>query len=115
VFEYAFNLSPQAPDASSLPRFALQAHHVDGTNGTYLTVQFPRQLGSTNLTYRLQGSDDLATWTAVCTAAGSNSPSGPGFISQTGTAYQRTILARDIVPVELATRPRFVRFSLVWN
>jgi hypothetical protein len=115
VFEYAFNLSPQVNDKSSLPQFALQSHNVNGTNGTYLTVQFPRQLGSTNLTYILQGSSNLVNWTALCTAAGTNPSSGPGLISETGTAYQRTILARDIVGVEQATSPRFVRLALVWN
>jgi hypothetical protein len=115
VFEYAFNLSPQVNDRSSLPQFTLQTHNVNGTNGTYLTVQFPRQLGSTNLTYILQGSSNLVNWTALCTAASTNPPAGSGFISETGTAYQRTILARDIVPVEQATSPRFVRFTLVWN
>ena len=115
VVEFAFNLSPQVNDKSSLPPFTLQTHNVNGTNGTYLTVQFPRQLGSTNLTYILQGSSNLVNWVALCTAAGTNPPSGPGFISETGTAYQRTILASDTVPVEQATGPRFVRFMLVWN
>ena len=71
--------------------------------------------GSTNLTYILQGSTNLVNWTALCTAASTNAPTGSGFISETGTAYQRTILARDTVPVEQATSPRFVRFTLVWN
>jgi len=115
VFEYAFNLSPHVNDKSSLPQFSLQTHNVNGTNESYLTVQFPRQLGSTNLTYSLQGSSDLANWTALCTAASTNPPSGPGFISETGTSYQRKILARDTVPVEQATGPRFVRFTLIWN
>ena len=115
IFEYAFNLSPQVNDISSLPRFQLQSHNVNGTNGTYLTVQFPRQLGATNLTYILQGSSNLVTWTALCTAASTNPPAGPGFISESGTAYKRTILARDLVPVERATSSRFVRFELLWN
>ena len=113
--EYAFDLSPQTADKSSLPHFSLETHNVNGTNGTYLTVQFLRQLGATNLTYVLQGSDDLTNWSPVCTIAGTSMPSGSGFISETGTAYQRTVLARDIVPVEQATRSRFVRFSLIWN
>ncbi len=54
-------------------------------------------------------------WSMLCTAASTNPPTGPGFISETGTAYQRTILARDTVSVEQATSPRFVRFTLVWN
>jgi hypothetical protein len=115
IVEYAFNLSPQAHDLAGLPQFALQSHNVNGTNGTYLTVQFLRQLGSTNLGYVLEGSDDLTTWTPVCTIAGTNNPGGPGFISETGTAYQRTIVARDTVPVEQAAGSRFARFRLVWN
>ena len=113
--EYAFNLSPEIPDASSLPKFQLQHQVVNGQPGTYLTVQFLRQLGATNLTYILQGSPDLKTWSDQCTAAGTNAPTGPGFLSQSGTGYQRQILACDIVPVESSASARFVRFKLVWR
>ena len=115
LVEYALNLSPLLADKQALPQFHLQAQTVGGENGTYLTVQFPRQLGATNLTYVLQASTNLANWTAVCTAAGTNPPTGPGFISESGTAYQRQVSARDIVPVEKAASPRFLRVSLSWN
>jgi hypothetical protein len=88
---------------------------VNGQPGTYLTVQFLHQLGATNLTYILQGSSDLTTWTDQCTAVGTNSPTGPGFLSESGTGYQRQILACDTVPVESMARARFVRFKLVWR
>jgi len=113
--EYAFDLSPLVADEPGLPAFQLQSHSVNGTNGTYLTVQFKRQLGAANLTYDLQGSPDLLSWTSLFTAAGSDEPVGPGFVSETGTAYQREIVARDIVPVENATGPRFVRLAAIWN
>ncbi len=112
LLEFAFNLSPEVPDASALPRFHLQSQVLNGQPGTYLTVQFLHQLGATNLTYLLQGSSDLITWSNVCTVAGTNAPSGPGFISESGTSYQRQILAGDTVPVESSPGARFVRFSL---
>jgi endoglucanase len=115
LMEYAFNLSPEVPDQSALPQFHLQTQTVNGQPGTYLTVQFPRQLGTTNLTYILQGSDDLMTWAPLCTAAGTNQPTGPGFISESGTGYLRQVLARDSVSVQQASGARFVRFKLVWN
>jgi hypothetical protein len=115
LLEYAFDLSPEAGDRAALPQFQLRPQVVDGTPGTYLTVQFPRQLGTSNLTYILQGSSDLLSWSSLCTAAGSNAPNGPGFVSESGTGYKRQVVARDIVSSETATGPRFVRFKLVWN
>jgi hypothetical protein len=115
LVEYAFNLSPLVSDKSALPPIQLQPYTVGGQPGTYLMVQFPHQLGGTNLTCTLQGSSDLTNWTALCTVAGASQPNGPGFISEQGTGYQRQVLARDIVAVENSTGPRFVRFSFAWN
>jgi hypothetical protein len=77
--------------------------------------RFLHQLGATNLTYILQGSPDLITWSDLCTAAGTNAPSGPGFISESGTGYQRQIVACDTVRSESSATARFVRFKLVWH
>ena len=63
----------------------------------------------------VQGSLDLTNWTVLCAAAGTNPPSGPGFIGESGTSYQREILARDTVPVESAVGPRYVRVQLTCN
>jgi hypothetical protein len=115
LMEYAFNLSPEVADQSALPQFQMQTQTVNGQPVTYLTVQFLRQLGTSNLTYVVQGSTDLITWTDLCTAAGANPAGGPGFISESGTGYQRQVLARDVVAAEIAPGARFVRFKLVWN
>ncbi len=113
--EFGLGLSPSLADAPAPPQFSLQPHTVSGQTNTYLTVHFLRQMGSTNLTYAVQGSADLLNWTPLCVAAGTNHPTGSGFVSQTGTAYERLVLARDTVPVETATTPRFVRLRLTWN
>ena len=115
VMEYAFGLSPVTADASALPRFQLQSQTVNGQPGTYLTVQFLRQMGATNLTYTIEVSTNLLAWTPVCTIAGTNAPVGPGFVQQSGTAYQRQIVACDTVPVESAVGARFVRYKITLN
>jgi hypothetical protein len=115
LLEYAFNLSPEAPDSSSLPEFKLAPQVLNGQPGTYLTVRFLRQLGATNLTYILEGSPDLITWSDLCTVAGTNAPGGPGFISESGTGYQRQIVACDTARSESSAMARFVRFKLVWH
>jgi hypothetical protein len=115
LMEYAFDLSPEVADQSALPQFQLRPQTVNGQPGTYLTVQFTRQLGTSNLTYIVQGSPDMRSWTNLCTAVGANSPGGPGFISESGTGYKRQVLARDLVSCETAATARFVRFKLVWD
>ena len=115
MMEYAFGLSPVMADASALPRFQLQSQNVSGQTNTYLTVQFLRQMGATNLTYMVESSTNLSNWASVCTIAGTNPPTGPGFVQQIGTGYQRQVVARDTVPVESAVSARFIRFKLVWN
>ncbi len=115
LMEYAFNLSPEAADQSALPQFHLQTQIVNGQPGTYLTVQFPCQLGTGNLTYIVQGSSDLISWSDLCTVSGTNAPGGPGFVSESGTGYLRQVTARDNVSVQQAAAARFVRFKLVWN
>lgn len=116
LVEYAFNLSPDGADPpAALPQVRLQSHTVDGEPGAYLTVEFVRQLGTSNLTYLVQGSSDLATWSNLCTVAGANAPSGPGFVSESGTSYRRQVLARDVVASGTAPGRRFVRFKLLWN
>jgi hypothetical protein len=42
-------------------------------------------------------------------------PSGPGFISESGTGYQRQIVACDTVRSESSATARFVRFKLIWH
>jgi hypothetical protein len=112
--EFGLGLSPRSADAPAAPQFSLQPHAVGGQTHRYLTVQFLRQMGSTNLTYMVQGSSDLVNWTALCTATGTNLPAGTGFVSQGGTGYERQVVARDTVPADTGTTPRYVRLRLAW-
>ena len=115
LVKYAFNLSPLVNGRPSLPQFSLQHQTVNGVAGTYLTAQFPRQLGQSNLTYLFEGSTDLVNWTPLCTAAGTSPASGAGFLSESGTGYRHQVVACDTAARETASTPRFVRFHLVLN
>jgi hypothetical protein len=63
----------------------------------------------------LQASGDLSSWTTLCVVTGTNMPSGPGYVSETGTAYLRQVLARDVVARETAPAARFIRLLLQLN
>ncbi len=66
-------------------------------NAHYLTLTFPRRTTATDLTYTLESSPDLVTWTAV-----------PG---QTYTAGSGPITAQDAVAMGTAPR-RFLRLRV---
>ncbi len=95
--EFAFSLAPTGSNTKTIPTPSPQTHNVAGQNRRFLTVTFPRQLSTGDMTYIVQASGDLTTWTDVCSATGTAAPTGPGFVSQTGTGYQRTVTARDTV------------------
>jgi hypothetical protein len=90
-------------------------HAVRGATNQYLTVQFTRQLGETRLAYVFEGTSDFVDWLPLCTAQGAGPPQGPGFVSETGTGYQRTVVARDHFEPHLPPATRFVRLRLLWQ
>lgn len=114
LLAYGFNLDPRTATMAAVPRPRLESRTVNGVPGTYLSIEFTRQLGTPALTYRWQHSTDLVTWSDLCVASGTNRPSGPGFVREIGTAYRRQVLASDLVPVEAGVTARFVRFRLEW-
>ena len=112
AFEFAFDLDPKVKDAEHLPAFTLEPYDVGGQSNLYWSVTFPRQLGEPGLTYVCEASTNLVDWIPFCTAASSNPPSGPGFISETGTGYLREVRARETLGP--ASRVA-VRFRLEWG
>lgn len=109
LLKYAFGLDPNVANAAQLPRPVVQNHVVAGNAQPYLTITFPRQIGTGNLTYTVEVSGDLGnTWTTVCTAAGTANASGAGFVSELSQGAVHLVTARDVVAVTAAAR-RFVR------
>jgi hypothetical protein len=60
--EFVFDLDPLVSDAQSLPAFSTQLNPSDGQR--YLTYSYRRLLGVTGLTYSVQLSTDMQSWTS---------------------------------------------------
>jgi hypothetical protein len=79
LIEYAYGRSPLASD-SATP--GLTVTSPTQANSTF-TVTFRRDPRANDLTYRLQTSDNLTSWTTIVEIIGGSAPSGAGFISET--------------------------------
>ncbi|HSH95298.1 MAG TPA: hypothetical protein VK968_14235 [Roseimicrobium sp.] len=109
--EFAFALAPANSNSGLVPTPTPQTYNIGGQDRRFLTITFPRQLSTGDLTYVVQASGDLTNWIDVCTASGIAAPTGPGFVSQSGTGYLRTITARDTVEAD----KRFLRIRVLKN
>jgi len=94
---YAFGVNPSAPDRSQLPKMGLQ-------NG-YLQISYPKWIDAGDLTYVVEVSGDLQTW--------SSGPSYTQLISVTpidGTREQ--VIEGDLIPTT-STPHRFIRVKVM--
>ena len=99
LLEYAFDTDPQARDAEP----------VQGTSsGGYFQVSYPRRIGALDLSYTIEISDDLATWSQ----AGSNyqvlsiAPNGDG-VTETVTVRvlpAMSVAGKKFVHVKVAAQ-----------
>jgi hypothetical protein len=78
------------------------------------TMTFRRDPRATDLTYQLQTSPDLVTWTTVVSSAGGAVPSGPRFISETDVAGESPIkLVTGRETFSSAVTKRFARLRII--
>ena len=87
LLEYALGLDPTIAKLSGLPTVTLK--NYSGT--IYLSMLFHRSSLATDLSYIVQGSSDLVTWTDLGTSAAGAATSGPGFVTETGSAPDFTV------------------------
>ncbi|MFL6514347.1 MAG: reprolysin-like metallopeptidase [Chthoniobacterales bacterium] len=102
--EYALGLNPTTASVSGLPVVSIKKY--GGHN--YLSMIFQRSSSATDLTYTVQGSSDLVTWTDLASSVGGGQTSGAGFVSETGTAPNLTVEVRDTVSTD--NPPNGIRF-----
>jgi hypothetical protein len=103
LLEYAFGGSPTAPSRSVLPTGGIQSFNVGGTPANYLTLTFNRALGAEDISYTVQWSSNLATWTAGGALVGSVDH-GDGTTTETWRAPSPTSVGRYYGRV-LVTKP----------
>jgi hypothetical protein len=97
LIKYALGLDPAAPAVSGLP--------LPGNVAGALTLRFNRQKIATDITYRVEASNDLATWTEIWNSA--NNPYGGG-----GNAFE-LVTVSDPVPMSSApNHRRFIRLRV---
>ena len=110
LMAYALGLDPFAATIAQMPTAAVVS--LSGTN--YLALRFPRNTAATDITYVVQGNNNLAdhnSWGPVSTWSGGVwSPSGN--VLESGTNPVTNIEVRDSVPVS-ATPRRFLRLEVM--
>ncbi|MGZ5537627.1 MAG: hypothetical protein ACXWG0_03780, partial [Chthoniobacterales bacterium] len=108
LMEYALGLDPTIATPNGLPVVTLK----DYSGTQYLSMTFARSTLATDLTYTVQGSSDLITWTDLATSVGGAALSGAGLVSETGSAPTMTDEVRDTVPFVPANPQRFLRLKV---
>jgi reprolysin-like metallo-peptidase family M12B/putative Ig domain-containing protein len=96
LMEYALLQNPTLASVAGLPAVIIK--NYAGTK--YLSITFTRSSVATDLTYTVQGSSDLMTWSDLASSIGGAATSGPGFVSETGPAPLFSVEVRDTVPID---------------
>ena len=109
LLEYGLGLNPTVNSLSGLPVVTLK--NYSGT--TFLSMLFHRSSLATDLTYIVQGSSDLVSWTNLGTSTAGGVTSGTGFFTETGSAPNFTVEVKDTVPYNpMAPNKRFMRLMI---
>ena len=111
--EYAYGFSPLA--FNSATQFSVIAGPVASGNRTFTTT-FRRDTSATDLTYKLQLSDDLASWTTIAESAGGAGATGQngGVVDSDATLSGSIHLVTVSVTLSgTDTGRQFVRLSVV--
>ena len=109
TLEYGFTLDPNVPSLAGIPTVRVNA-------GGYLEIQFTRNTANTDLTYTVQASSDLVTWTPIAssTAGAVTVASGAHSVAEAGGGAIKTVTVEDSQPAS-AGSVRFLRVRLVRN
>lgn len=101
--EYALGGNPGINTPQILP--------VANVSGDRLQIAFPR-LAPTDVTYVVQSSADLATWTPIATfAAAGDAWTGPATVTETASGPTRNVIVQDTADISTSTR-RFLRLHI---
>ena len=101
LMKYALNLNPKTNGVGGLPVSSLTS-----TGGSdYLTLTFTKVLAATDITYVVEVSSDMQTWTS-----GANSTTTVSTTNNSDGATQ-TVVVRDLTPTGSAIK-RFIRLRV---
>jgi poly(3-hydroxybutyrate) depolymerase len=101
--EYALDANPLGNESNVLPTASV--------SGDRLHLSFTR-LAPTDVTYVVQSSTDLVTWTPIATlTAGTHAWTGTATVNETGTGNPRSVIVQDTDDLSSGTK-RFLRLSI---
>ena len=109
LVEYGLSLDPTVANLVGLPVVTIKNYNgVD-----YLSMTFTRSSVATDLTYNVQGSNDMDGWANLGTSTAGGATTGSGFVTETGSAPLFTVEVRDTVPVDgTPGLKRFLRLQI---
>ena len=108
LLEYALGMNPKS---AAVTRCRCPSSGSTAASRTF--DLFSRSSVATDLTYTVQASADLQTWTDLASSSGGAATTGPGFVQESGSAPVFNVEVRDVVPVDPVTGPqRFLRLRV---
>jgi len=107
LLRYAFNANPFTTDRSILPTSAVELDSGDGKK--YPTFTYKKRISSTDLSYVVEVSDDLATWDTSGTQI-----EQIGTPSATGDGVTQQVKVRVKTPLE-SLKNKFIRLRVIKN
>lgn len=105
LVKYAYALSPFEPAPSGS---GIQGGIATIGTDDIFTFTFQRDSLATDLTYELQTSQDLVSWSTITRSVGGAAPSGSGFVSESGIGM-KVVTARETFPTPAM---RFARLRI---
>ena len=111
MLEYAYAYSPLAKNVVANAFTAIPSNNGSGTD---YNVTFRRDPRATDLTYELQTTANLSTWTTIVTSAGGATPTGTGFLSEAtipGESPVKLVTAKQVLPAGSDSRS-FLRLKV---
>lgn len=106
LMEYALGADPAARSTNVLPASGNEVKPADGK--AYFTFAYRRRIVAGPLTYQLQGSSDLTSWTPV---PGVNLEQ-TGAPVPTGDGITETVTFRVLPAIDDSPQPRFIRLGV---
>lgn len=109
LVEYAFAFSPLSANSTSS---GLQAGVSTTAGSTTFTLTFRRDPRATDLTYQMQTSDDLVTWTTITQSSAGGAPSGSGFVSESDALGESPVKNVTVTETLSSSPRRFARLRV---
>ena len=109
ILEYGFGLDPKVAGLAGIPTVRVNA-------GGYLEIRFNRNTANSDLTYTVQASANLLTWTGIAssTAGAAMMGSGAHSVQESGAGAISAVTVEDSQPVS-AGSVRFLRVKILRN